>query len=133
MIAVIELKEELYVVTIVGDYRPEVRTYYTQNSFMNLLRGRKHYRARLDLIVLKDVELEEEVRTEISACLVPNGRFLTIGSKFPALREKIRVLADEHYENIPCPEEGEAVKWYEAGVIAYISKFHDKILEVLDK
>jgi len=73
MIAIIELKEELYVVTIVGDHRPEVRTYYTQNAFGNLFRGR-----RLDLIVLKNVELTEHAKREISPCLNPNGRFVEV-------------------------------------------------------
>ena len=48
--------------------------------------------------------------------------------------EEIRKLTDDHYENIPTLEDGDESKpkLYEAGVVAYISTYHDKILNVLN-
>jgi len=133
MIAVIELKEELYVVTFVGDYRPVVKTYYRQSSFGNVFRGR-----RFDLIVLKNVDLTEEAQRVMTPCLAPSGRFLTIGSKFPAGQWEKRCQEMEEalgvYQNSPewvrVKHEGEKLK-LEAKKLDAIRPLNNALYEAL--
>jgi len=73
-VAVIERKGDLYTVTIVGDFRPVVKSYYTQQGIRNAMRGRG-----LDLIILKNVELTEETKRELDPCLVhSNGKYVEV-------------------------------------------------------
>ena len=64
---------EIYTITMTGNHTPQVKNYYRQSSFGNIFRGR-----RLDVIVLKNVELTEEALREIAPCLKPDGQLVEV-------------------------------------------------------
>jgi hypothetical protein len=69
----IERRGELYKAYIIGWDRVEKKTYFTQRGIRNFMVGRA-----LDMIVLKNVELEEETREMIMPCLRGKGKLVEV-------------------------------------------------------